>query len=169
MGNPKEMTIVLASGKTHEITVRDTAVEGLVAHRRYVHKPSTDTVVPEQGWQISHVGTGYGLLQGSQCPKTLREARLIAKALSDHDWTRERPVDDTNLDQLKDEIRDALLAINNEVKEDSKEVVERKYIVRRRDDGPGYEIVDASRNTVVDTRIHRGLAWQRATELNEES
>jgi hypothetical protein len=158
-------TIKLHNNKEIEVEAYTSGVPGLVVHRSYEWVPSTGEPVQNKTWQITHSRTGMSLLKGDQTLSTMKAAKHVAGLVEDAaDWTDGSPVTLANRQEVMDRINQAIEDVN----QSNGSAPAAVFTVQRREDGPGFAIID-SKGKTVDHRIHRGAAWQRAQELSQEA
>lgn len=157
-----KVTVDLRVGEhdTMRVDAYRSSTEGLALHRQVAYVPAKEEHKFTSKWQITHIGTGKALLKPSECVETLSRAKAVARRLSNHDWTLDEPPESaSHQDLLK------ALEAEPESSEDAS-VPKRRYVVRRNPDGPGYVVVDSNTEATVEEHMHRGLASERAKELD---
>jgi hypothetical protein len=159
-----EVDLVTGSNDTMRIAAHVVSTEGhLVVHRQVAYVPGKEEHKFTSKWQITHRRTGKGLLRPSQCLPTMTAATKVAVALEpDFPWELDRlsPADEQ---RMAKHIRD-LVAKYEAEKPDPKEVVTR-YVTRKI--AKGYGVIDSETDTEIEVHLHRGMAAERAKELNE--
>jgi hypothetical protein len=157
-----DCTVKSATGE-RKVVATVSGVKGLAIHLE---------VLPEEKkgegirWQITHSASGLALLGSHQTVESIKDAEKVASLLRHFDWEKETFSLDV-LAMMKDEIKgavDSLRVLNtfNEVAQPTPA----RYVVRRNEEGSGFNVVDLESDKVMEHFIHRGLASQKATKLN---
>lgn len=146
-----------------------TPVEGVAVHRQVVYVPGKEEHKTTSKWQLTHIKSGLGLLLPSQCPETMGEAVAIAEKLSGVvDFTSsEFNMSNSELQSLSKEIANAVVSVASNPPPKSEQVHDSRFVVRKSQGGPGYVVYDLEAENTIESFMHRGLASERARELNE--
>lgn len=157
------LSVQTASGST-DVTARRSKTLGLAVHRAIAYDHRKKKVKPLDRWTVTHILTGLSTLATHEYLDTPLGAFEVARALGelDVDWTKHDPILGATT------VRDAVSAVVARVK--SVELEQNKhpmrFVVEPKEDGKGYVVMDTKNGDIVDTRLHRGLARERADELN---
>lgn len=155
------ITLNLGDEESMHIEAYLSSVDGLAIHRQVVYLPGKEEHKFSSKWQITHIKSGRGLLRPSECTETMAAAESVAKQLHEFDWTRDRVSV-----MAMDGVREALDAALSGAEIPERVTGSRRYLVRRNKEGPGYVVWDDDTEKVVETFVHRGMASQKASELN---
>lgn len=161
----QQIQVMVANEGTKSILAYPTEVAGLFVHRQLAYVPGKEEHKFTSKWQITHEPSGLALLRPSECTRTMAGAMSIVSRLDHRDWSKKSILDLGPKEEIVDEIQAAVIdTVSNE---EVKKVKVQRYVVRRNTEGPGFLVVDSEDESVVEEIPHRGLAAQKATELNE--
>lgn len=173
----KNLEVVVAEDKTQEVEVYESSTEGLVVHRQVKYSPGKGEHRTTSKWQVTHEPTGLAMLSPTKCLPRQKDALKMAKRLGelDVDWGNTDRDYFSSIEGLKDQLHEVYEKTVKEQEAEEEGLVvysdNPRYIIEpTRDERHKrvYAVKDNEEDEVVETFPHRGQAFQKAHELNEE-
>ncbi len=162
--NKQTITAWIGENESMRVEAYVAPVEGLAIHRQVAYLPGKEEHKFTSKWQITHIKSGQALLRPSECLDTMADAVEIAKKLDSIDWTK--PKDELSSPEVGQKLADALVGVERSAPTAADHAPVRRFLVKRNREGAGYVVWDDDMNEVVEVFVHRGLASERAKELN---